>query len=88
MIMKILFTDDSVLIVNAAAYEDVGRDLKLVMPDGRIRYIEKYAADWGKGQYHPGIKLYKDDNNMMQFVTQPKKKSNIFHLFGGDKNEE
>lgn len=88
MIMKILFTDDSVLIVNVSAYEDVGRDLKLVMPDGRIRYIEKYEAcrSIDKSIYHPGIKLYKDDT-MIQFVTQPKQKSNVFKIFeSGDKS--
>ena len=87
MIMKILFTDDSVLVIHVEAYEDLDRVIKLVLPNGRIRHIEKYEYT-KSGIYHPGIKLYKDDKNMMQFVTQPKKKANIFHLFGGDKNEE
>lgn len=69
MKLYIRHTDKSQTIYNCNAIEDVGRDLKIITDLG-IRYIEKFAAFYGDGCYHPGIESYQLDGYPVVWVKQ------------------
>lgn len=73
MIIYVNYTDGSKGIIKCNAYEDVGRDIKVVTYFG-CKYIEKYHYDYGNGQYHPGIESYQCDSQHAVFIKQPEVK--------------